>query len=603
MGIFKKDSKLDNFKKQLEGILEREPYIKEFGEIWEQYVVKNEEIPFGSLETFREVCKVRNNSPKDFQKLFDIYSQLVYDKEDKLQNEIFLSYLKIESFYYTAEDIKIISGLFQNKENVLTILNVMINSNDVTINSEYDILNYMVQARQYYVDENAFLAACIEVIEKSTDTVKKNNIIADKLEEAKQLAGIYIIAEDEVEALYEKYTETKEKIDTVNQLLISSRQGLTKLDQSIHAISGLSKEKAEELLAEIDNYRNSFKEVQGEISEEVAKVGEKYIELIQRKLDANPGIKKSLIEKQEPVLECFNEKIPVLERLEKLKKSKDFNKLYHYCFDDVLEEILLNKSPYLVGPGGVGKTTIVSDVAELFGLKLYNVGFVADEFSAIKGYMDSTGNFVKTPFYNAFKNGGIFFIDEIDNSESKALIELNKFVSNEGYKPYLFPNDELVTPHPNFRLIAAGNTWGDGADIAYSTRENLDYSTIRRFSQIECGYDLDLERKLFDCGDEEMFAFCIAFRMALKSREGTDEFSTGDLADVNHYLKSKIKTIEKIMKLKFIKNRRVETLSSIISVMNKMIAGNKYLEKLSLMINNEEEKESGKTYVKAKVRR
>ena len=88
MGIFKKDSKLDNFKKQIEEMLIASDR-KDFDEIWEKYVVKNEEIPFGSLERFREVCNAVDTTSYTFSEVFDIYSKLVYDKEDKLQNEIF----------------------------------------------------------------------------------------------------------------------------------------------------------------------------------------------------------------------------------------------------------------------------------------------------------------------------------------------------------------------------------------------------------------------------------------------------------------------------------------------------------------------------------
>lgn len=588
MGIFKKETKLEEFKKRLTESFGSSECLESFNNFWDKNVSENR-VPFGSLDLFEDVTKVivkNKNSyevSENYNMALELYSKLVSDNNDKSQINVFMSSLEYcLNEILNVEDAVVINALFQDKI-ASSALFTCFNKNNIISDDIDKLKRYMLRARQYYVDDSAFLASCVDIINKRYHF---DDFIDERIEEDKQLAGIYNISEDKVEALYKMYETATSASEDIKNILNIYKSQIEKLGKKISEVNGLSDEKADEIMAELSSYNIHWNEAKNTILNEIATMGDKYLGLIQKKLDANPGIKKQLLaEVSAPTLEYFDESKPFTKRFESAKNNKEIDTLYHYAFDSILKSLLMNKSPYLVGPGGIGKTTIVEQLAKLLGLKLYNVGFVADEFTAIKGFMDAQGNFVKPPFYNAFKYGGLFFLDEIDNSESKALIELNKFVSNNGYKPYLFPNDELVTPHPNFRLIAAGNTWGDGADLSYSTRENLDASTLRRFEQIKCNYDEELERTMFDCNDEEMFEFCIAFRSALTEREGTDEFATGDLYDINRYLKSGGYSFEEIMALKFIKNRRPDTLRNISSsVSSKLNGGNKYLAIFNLEI-------------------
>ena len=208
-----------------------------------------------------------------------------------------------------------------------------------------------------------------------------------------------------------------------------------------------------------------------------------------------------------------------------------------------------------------GLFSSIKQLANLLGIKLYNFGFVADEITAIKGYNDYQGKYVATPFYEIYKNGGICFFDEVDNSESKDLMELNKIIGSDGYEPYLFPNGEIVKPHPNFRIIAAGNTWGDGADSLYSTRERLDAATMNRFAGIDYGYDKAIERKILS-NYLTMYEFATAFRGYIDEKNYDDIISTRDMEDIKQYLDNGL-PLEEILEIKFIKNKRVEVLNSI----------------------------------------
>ncbi len=69
--------------------------------------------------------------------------------------------------------------------------------------------------------------------------------------------------------------------------------------------------------------------------------------------------------------------------------------------------------------------------------------------------------------------------------------------------------------HENFRVIAAGNTFGNGADYDYVGRSQLDAASLDRFAMIRIDYDSKIEEACA-MGDEDLLGFCRAFRNATK---------------------------------------------------------------------------------------
>jgi cobaltochelatase CobS len=148
-------------------------------------------------------------------------------------------------------------------------------------------------------------------------------------------------------------------------------------------------------------------------------------------------------------------------------------------------------SPLLVGPAGSGKSKLAEQVAEALGLPFFEAAKVQSEF-ALLGFINATGQVVRTPFREAWEHGGMFFLDEIDASNPSALTALNGALANTICP---FP-DMNVKRHPNFRCIAAANTIGTGATRQYVGRNPLDGATRDRFYFVQMEYDLALERAL-----------------------------------------------------------------------------------------------------------
>lgn len=166
--------------------------------------------------------------------------------------------------------------------------------------------------------------------------------------------------------------------------------------------------------------------------------------------------------------------------------------LFHKDFEKVLKLVNSDIPTMLVGPAGSGKNVCIKQVADALGLEMYYTNNVSNEFK-VTGFVDAGGVYHETEFYKAFKNGGVFFLDEIDASDPSALIILNSAISN-GY--VAFPH-EKVERHPDFRCVAAANTWGNGRDFQYVGRNALDAASLDRFVSFRFDYDKGLEKVLF----------------------------------------------------------------------------------------------------------
>lgn len=184
--------------------------------------------------------------------------------------------------------------------------------------------------------------------------------------------------------------------------------------------------------------------------------------------------------------------------------------IFHEKFETVLKLVSLNLPVYLSGEAGTGKNVICKQIAESLNLDFYFTNAVTQEYK-ITGFIDANGTYHETQFYKAFKNGGLFFLDELDASIPEVLVILNAAIAN-GY--FDFPTGK-VEAHPDFRLIAAGNTFGTGADHIYSGRYCLDGASLDRFSIVTISYSYRIEEEITK-GDTNLLEFCHTFRALAK---------------------------------------------------------------------------------------
>ena len=280
-------------------------------------------------------------------------------------------------------------------------------------------------------------------------------------------------------------SDIEKKLLAMLMPLILSDESKKKIKEFIEKdLDDVTKSKIEEIINEIiDNY-NLDEDIESKISEIIDKKIKEYTSRIE---------------------------IPTVNiiQVNNVETGRLEGELFHERFNDVLSSITLNEPVMLIGPAGSGKNHTIGQIAKGLGLHMYYTNCATNEFK-LTGFIDAGGTYRDTEFYKAFKNGGLFFLDEIDNSDPSSLIVLNSALAN-GYMAY--PH-ETIDRNPDFRMAAAANTFGKGSDIQYVGRNALDASTLDRFDDLFFGYDRKLEKALYP--DDQVLEFMWALRDAVE---------------------------------------------------------------------------------------
>jgi len=157
----------------------------------------------------------------------------------------------------------------------------------------------------------------------------------------------------------------------------------------------------------------------------------------------------------------------------------------HPQFAMLLTVTEANRNVYAYGAPGAGKSHATREVATALGLPYYYISLSPMSMpSCLMGHVAPDGKYVRTAFREAYENGGVFAIDEVDNASSVLLATLNSALAN---KLGAFP-DGMIPMHASFYCIATGNTPGFGPTLAFPERRALCRAFRDRFSFLEWGY-------------------------------------------------------------------------------------------------------------------
>lgn len=258
--------------------------------------------------------------------------------------------------------------------------------------------------------------------------------------------------------------------------------------------------------------------------------------------------------KEEPVKE-----IPLVEEEKEIRHEK-YN-LIKTCIEQ-------NEAVYLVGDAGTGKNFTLEQIAWDLGLDFYFTNSVQQEYK-ITGFIDAGGVYHETEFYKAFTKGGLFFLDEMDASIPEVLVLLNAALANRYFE---FPTGR-VEANENFRVVAAGNTVGSGADEMYTGRLVLDQATLDRFVTIKFDYDRRIELDLAK-GNTELVDFIEELRTQARTNGIRATFSYRCIMAVTKLEKAGI-DINTLLEIAVFKGLGADT----INTFNKYTLGsNKYMK-------------------------
>lgn len=525
------------------------------------------------------------------------YDTIVFKDQDiEFFRRVINLYLKNKTLFQKKSVLDLIN-CFENKQIVFKLYNLL---KERDWDNAINLIVYIHMSRPFFVSEAAFFSRIL-VLDSTLECSKKEdceNIIQEFSIEDKKSFGIYDIDEQKLVELDEKlrlvnlqFTDLKIQADKIiNEINTTGNNAALEISKLISKETKEYQDKYNEVKNLLDNILKESSQLGDSYIEKIKTLGDKYLSLIDTRIPDSIKMVEELdkkidtLSKKQNIVSGYNiisskkietsygtikvnpflnKDIEVEKRYKMAIDAKSKDEVYHAKFDDILKLIITGFHPMLVGPSGVGKTYSIRQISKLLNLPLYNIGFVADEHEKITGFIDAAGNYHATDFYKAFKYGGLCFFDEIDNSESKALIELNKILERTGYLEYIFPNGERLQASPNFVVVAASNTWGDGANLKYTAREMLDSATLERFIIEAYNRDSTQEKNILK-GYDEYYKFALAYRGQLENHPAIrTEISTGSLYSIRDFLDAGIYTDEKIFEYIFRKNIDISVLRNI----------------------------------------
>lgn len=138
----------------------------------------------------------------------------------------------------------------------------------------------------------------------------------------------------------------------------------------------------------------------------------------------------------------------------------------------------------LEGPPGVGKTTLISALADIVGIPLTRVNLsgqtdLMDLFGSdvpVEGESAENFNWRTAPFLQSLQAGHWVLLDEMNLASQSVLEGLNACLDHRG-QVYISELDKTFSKHPGFKVFAAQNPYTQGGG-----RKGLPASFVDRFT-------------------------------------------------------------------------------------------------------------------------
>lgn len=234
--------------------------------------------------------------------------------------------------------------------------------------------------------------------------------------------------------------------------------------------------------------------------------------------DVKSEKKKKQIEKK--AKETFRNKEDAKELVDKLEKKQEEEKRLkeiQFSFQSLEPEDKLKKlieagmnNIWMVGPAGCGKSTIARNIAKELDIPYLciscGIGTSATEFT---GYKYPTRE--ATKFAEFYAKKSLILIDEMTALDPSVAQVINAALANGEIET----TTGTVLRHSECIIVATSNTFGSGADRQYVANNQLDASTIDRFTGaiIEVDYSKKYESQF----DQEVRDYIHLLRACIKT--------------------------------------------------------------------------------------
>lgn len=292
------------------------------------------------------------------------------------------------------------------------------------------------------------------------------------------------------------------------------------------------------------------------------------------------------------VIDAFDENVPFDERFAKIMELKEKKKqagiIYHSMIDEIIKCIMEGDWVYIYGPTGCGKSHIIKQASELLLMDFVENGKITDKYS-IMAYNDPHGRFRATPAFISLVYGKLLILDEFDNGNTDTQVVLNELYSGlldtlerpDRDRFVTFAEDMKVKVNPNFRMVSAGNTNGEGENELFCARGRIDESVLERMTPKLFVYDSEVEKKIFG-KYSAWYNLFIKFRSICDSyakREGLcyapGMITTRDASAIVKYINHNSKSVDQIMREKFIQTKNDDYLGFIANELNNIYSFSK----------------------------
>lgn len=289
------------------------------------------------------------------------------------------------------------------------------------------------------------------------------------------------------------------------------------------------------------------------------------------------------------ILPAFDRSIPFEKRmdavLKRMKQLQAQGEKFHSMTEEIVRCIMSGDFVYLWGPSGSGKSFAIRQVALILGMDRLSTK-MRDKYSVL-AYNDAHGVFHATNTFIALLYGKMIDYEELDNDNPDIHVTLNGIYSGLVDK-LRRPNEKVMVNfadttfapvHPNFRMAATGNTCGQGEDVLYSARNKVDESVQQRWIPKEMTYDSRLENELLkDCPAwadlfKKFRQVCEKYAKTKGMGYAQGILTTRDADFIAQYVNDNSKSVEQLLREKFIQVKDDDYLRYIIENIKKLYEG------------------------------